>query len=80
MQWFTLFSEAFCDFVDLGSFKIFLRSLSSSQVHTFKHILFINADTIHVNINIFQLGFRKKSKTYMNLSPINFEQNTCYGE
>ena len=42
--------------------------------------LFINTDTIHVNINIFQLGFRKKSKTYMNLSPINFEQNTCYGE
>ena len=37
--------------------------------------LFINTDTIHVNINIFQLGFRKKSKTYMNLSP----QVDCWG-
>ena len=35
--------------------------------------LFINTDTIHVNINIFQLGFRKKSKDlYESVSHIFF--------
>ena len=28
----------------------------------------------------FNWDLEKKSKTYMNLSPINIEQNTCYGE
>ena len=37
-------------------------------------------NTIHINMNIYQLGTEKKFKTYMNVSPINIGQNICHGK
>ena len=51
-----------------------LRSMSFELGNISLNIfLFVNTDTIHIKMIMFQLGFRKKkSRTYMNLSPMKY--------